>query len=135
MLAEFKEFIGRGNMIELAVAFVMGVAFQAVISTLTERVLMPAIALVFGEPDFDRVLMFGAIDPETGLPVGSAGALLTALIDFLIVAFALFMVIKAYNRFQRRSDAEEVDPEAAPEDVVLLREIRDALRAPDRGPR
>lgn len=127
MLTEFKEFINRGSFVELAVGFVMGVAFQAVVSTLTERVITPAIATLFGEPNFDRLLTFGAIDPETGMPVGSVGAVLTALLNFLLVAFALFLVVKGYNRL-KRDEPEEPEPEADPEDVVLLREIRDALR-------
>jgi large conductance mechanosensitive channel len=129
VIAEFKEFINRGSFVELAVGFVMGIAFQSVISALTERVITPAIAMVFGQPDFDTLLTFGAIDPETGMPVGSVGAVLTALVNFLLVAFALFLVVKGYNRLQRR-DPEEPEPEADPEDVVLLREIRDALRQP-----
>lgn len=127
MLTELKEFINRGSFVELAVGFVMGVAFQGVVSTLTERVLTPAIAMVFGEPDFDALLTFGAIDPETGVQVGSLGALLTALVNLLLVAAALFLVVKAYNRTQRRHPSEP-EPEADPEDVLLLREIRDALR-------
>ena len=127
MLTEFKEFINRGSFVEIAVAFVMGVAFQAVISTLTDRAITPAIAMIFGEPDFDALLTFGAIDPETGMPVGSVGAVLTALLNFLLVAFVLFLVVKGYNRMQRRRP-DEPEPEAHPEDVVLLREIRDALR-------
>ena len=135
MIAEFKEFIARGNMVELAVAFVMGVAFQSVISAITERVLTPLIAMLFGEPDFDSLLTFGAVDPETGIPAGSVGAVLTALLNFLLVALALFLVVKAYNRLQR-SQAEiaaDPEPELDPEDVVLLREIRDALTTRDRA--
>ncbi|MFP4311929.1 MAG: large conductance mechanosensitive channel protein MscL [Nitriliruptoraceae bacterium] len=133
MLAEFKEFIARGNMVELAVAFVLGVAFQSVVSTITERVLTPLIAWVFGEPNFDTLLTFGTVDPETGVPAGSLGAVLTALVNFLLVAIALFLVVKAYNRLQRSTEevAEEepVPTEADPEELVLLREIRDALTA------
>lgn len=135
MIAEFKEFIARGNMVELAVAFVMGVAFQSVISAITERVLTPLIAMLFGEPDFDSLLTFGAVDPETGIPAGSVGAVLTALLNFILVALALFLVVKAYNRLQR-SQAEiaaDPEPELDPEDVVLLREIRDALTTRDRA--
>jgi len=127
MVQEFKEFISRGNMIELAVAFVLGVSFQSVITAITGRVITPSIGLLFGEPDFDTLLMFGAIDPETGMQVGSVGAVLTALLNFVLVALALFLVVKAYNRM-RRSVPAEPEPEAEPEDVVLLREIRDALR-------
>ena len=132
MIAEFKEFISRGNMVDLAVAFVLGVAFQSVISTLTGRVLTPLIAMLFGEPNFDTLLTFGAIDAETGIPAGSVGAVLTALLNFVLVALALFLVVKAYNRLQRaraREAAAAPEPEADPEDLVVLREIRDALTA------
>jgi large conductance mechanosensitive channel len=131
--AEFKEFIARGNMVELAVAFVLGVAFQSVVSTITGRVLTPLIAWIFGEPNFDTLLTFGIVDPETGIPAGSLGAVLTALINFLLVAIALFLIVRTYNRFQRKEDQvvddEPAAPEPDPEDVVLLREIRDALTA------
>jgi len=134
VIAEFKEFISRGNMVDLAVAFVLGVAFQSVISTLTGRVLTPLIAMLFGEPNFDTLLTFGAIDPETGIPAGSVGAVLTALLNFVLVALALFLVVKAYNRLQRArareaAAAPEPEPEPDPEDLVVLREIRDALTA------
>lgn len=134
MIAEFKEFIARGNMVELAVAFVLGVAFQSVIATITGRVLTPLIAWVFGEPNFASLLTFGAVDPETGVPAGSVGAVLTALLNFLLVALALFLVVKAYNRLQRRQEEGAAEPESEPDpqDVQLLREIRDALTEPDR---
>jgi large conductance mechanosensitive channel len=140
VIAEFREFISRGNMVELAVAFVLGVAFQSVVSAITGRVLTPLIAWVFGEPNFDTVLTFGAVDPETGIPAGSIGSVLTALLNFLLVAIALFLIVKAYNRFQRREEAVAAAPpdaEVESEDVVLLREIRDALtqgRPGARGP-
>jgi len=137
VIAEFKEFIARGNMVELAVAFVLGVAFQSVISAITGRVLTPLIAMAFGEPNFDALLTFGQIDPETGVPAGSVGAVLTALVNFLLVAIALFLVVKGYNRLKRRQETAEeevpAEPEPDPEDVVLLREIRDALRGPRAG--
>ena len=134
MIAEFKEFIARGNMVELAVAFVLGIAFQSVIAAITGRVLTPLIAWVFGEPNFDTLLTFGAVDPETGVPAGSVGAVLTALITFLLVAIALFLVVKAYNRLQRRQEEGAAEPESEPDpqDVLLLREIRDALTERDR---
>ena len=139
MIAEFKEFIAHGNMVELAVAFVLGISFQSVVSTITGRVLTPLIAWVFGEPNFDTLLTFGAVDPETGIPAGSLGAVLTALINFLLVAVVLFLLIKAYNRLQRSQEAEAAAepavPEPDPEDVVLLREIRDALTTGRAGPR
>ncbi len=135
MLQEFKVFSDRGSFIDLAVGFVMGAAVTAVVQTLVNRLIMPAIGLVFGEPDFDNLLTFGGVDAD-GAPVGSVGAVLTALLNFVIVAFVLFLIIRAYNR-SRRADGGEPEPEAAaqaePQDVVLLREIRDLLRASEQG--
>lgn len=122
MIAEFKEFINRGNVIDLAVAVVLGAAFTPVIDAIVSRVLMPAIALVVGQPSFDAIGTFGED--------GSIGAVITAIVNFVLVALALFVVIKAYNRMQRRSPEQESapEPQADPDDVVLLREIRDVLR-------
>lgn len=129
MIAEFKEFINRGNFIDLAVAFVMGVAVAGVINTFVERLVMPIIGLIFREPNFDAVGQFACTNGECA---GSVGAVITALLNFLLVALALFFIIKAYNRMQR-STPEEPEPEAEPDDVVLLREIRDELRARNTG--
>ena len=135
MIQEFKEFINRGNVIDLAVAVVLGAAFAPVVSAVVDRVLMPAIGAVVGNPNFDTIGTFAcdpALDPTTGIQLadtvcaGSVGAVLTAIINFVLVGFALFLVVKAYNRMNRTEEAEP-EPEADPEDVVLLREIRDAL--------
>lgn len=136
MLREFREFINRGNVVELAVAFVMGVAFTPIIDNIVERVLMPVIGMLVGQPNVDTVGTFACepgLDPATNVVVGdtvcagSVGAVLTATINFLLVAAALFFVVKAYNRMNREEPAEP-EPEADPEDIVLLREIRDSLR-------
>jgi large conductance mechanosensitive channel len=136
VLQEFREFINRGNVVELAVAFVMGLAFKPIVDSIVNRVVMPIIGLLVGEPNFDTVGTFAcdpALDPTTNIVTadsvcaGSVGAVLTATVDFLLVAAALFFVVKAYNRMNRE-EAAEPEPEADPEDVVLLREIRDALR-------
>lgn len=124
MISEFREFINRGNFIDLAVGFVMGVAVTTVVTTIVERAIMPAIAMVFGEPNFDQVLTFGPV--VDGQQTGSLGAVLTALINFLLIAVVLFLIVRAYNRLQRQ-EPEQPEPEADPQDVVLLREIRDAL--------
>lgn len=139
MVQEFKEFISRGNVIDLAVAVVLGAAFAPVISSIVDRVLMPLIGMVVGQPNFDTVGTFacGAEgDPATLIAgcAGSVGAVLTAIINFLLVGLALFLVIKAYNRLQR-TDEGEPEPEAEAEDIVLLREIRDALQAGAAPPR
>lgn len=124
MIAEFREFISRGNFIDLAVGFVMGAAVTGVVNAIVERLLMPLIALVVGQPDFDAVGQFAC---EAGECAGSVGAVLTALVNFLLIGVALFLIVKAYNRL-KREQPEQPEPEAEPDDVVLLREIRDALR-------
>lgn len=139
MLKEFRDFINRGNVIELAVAFVLGVAFNPIVTTIVDRVLMPAIGLVVGKPNFDTFGTFACErggDPATGIVVGdqvcagSVGAVITVFTNFLLVAVALFFVVKAYNRFKAVN--EEPTPSgqpAEPDDVTLLREIRDLLAA------
>jgi large conductance mechanosensitive channel len=129
VIAEFKEFVNRGNFIDLAVGFVMGVAVAGVINTFVERLIMPIIGMIFGEPNFDDVGQFACTNGECA---GSVGAVITALINFLLVALALFFIVKAYNKMQR-AKPEEAEPEAEPDDVVLLREIRDELRTRSTG--
>lgn len=137
MIQEFKDFINKGNVVELAVAFVLGVAFKPIIDAIVERVLMPAIGLVVGQPNFDTVGTFacediGAEGAAEGLIVngaqmcsGSVGAVITAIVSFLLVALALFFVVRAYNRMQAQQD--EVDEEPGPSEIDLLTEIRDSL--------
>lgn len=127
MLDEFREFINRGNVIDLAVAVVMGAAFAPVISAIVESILMPLIGLVFSEPNFDAIGRFGCDGGECS---GSVGVAITALVNFFFVALALFFVVKGYNRMSRKSPEQDAGPEpdADPDDIVLLREIRDALR-------
>ena len=128
MIDEFREFINRGNFIDLAVGFVMGVAVTTVVQTIVARLIMPLIGLLFGDANFDNLLTFGDAVGEDGVPIGSVGAVLTAVVNFLLVALVLFLIVRAYNRMQR-SEPDEPEPEADAEEVVLLREIRDALRA------
>ena len=128
MIKEFREFIMRGNLIDLAVAFVMGVAFKEVVTAFTGRIVSPLIGLIFGIPDLTGVWVFGEIDEATGLPEGSVGAFLEATLDFVIIAFVMFLVVKAYNRARAALEkAEEEAPAEPSEDIVLLREIRDSL--------
>lgn len=130
MIQEFKEFINKGNLVEIAVAFVMGVAFADVVAALTNRIVSPLIGLIFNLESLAGVWTFGELDPETGQPVGSVGAFIEAFINFLIVAFVMFLVVRAYNRMKARMEepAEEA-PAEDPEDIKLLREIRDNLKA------
>jgi large conductance mechanosensitive channel len=117
MLKEFKEFISRGNLVDLAVAVVLGLAFGAVVNSLVADVFTPLIAAIFGQPDFSAITI-GVGESEILI-----GNFLNALISFLIVAFVLFLVVKAYNR----AFPKEEEP-AGPSEVELLTEIRDELR-------
>ena len=124
LVEEFKEFISRGNVVDLAVAVVIGAAFTAVVTSFANDILMQLVAAVVGKPDFDTL----------SLTLGDAeiyfGRFLTALINFVIVAAAIFLVVKAVNtmtNLRRRREKEEEAAEAAPTEVELLAEIRDAL--------
>lgn len=124
MVKEFKEFIAKGNLIELAVAFVMGVAFSGLVNTFINRIVNPFLGLLFNVSSLETMGLFGNVDETTGLQAGSVGAFLGAIVNFLLVALVMFFVVKAYNRMRR--PPEEVPP---PEEIVLLREIRDGVRA------
>ena len=131
MLSEFKEFAMRGNVIDLAVGVVIGAAFGKIVTALVEKVVMPPIGLLIGGVDFSKwvwtlkeagVDAAGNVVPAVGIGIGE---FINAIIQFVILAFAVFLVVKAVNRIARR----EPPPPAAPsEDVLLLREIRDALK-------
>lgn len=113
---EFKEFINRGNVLDLAVGVVIGVAFTAVVTSFVDDVLSPIIGAIAGRPNFDDLTF------ELGDGVIRYGSFITAVIDFVIVAFALFLVIKAFNTFRRK---EEDEPELTEKDVLV--QIRDLL--------
>ena len=122
---DFRKFVMRGNVLDLAVAVVIGVAFNAVVNSLVNDVIMQLIAAVFGQPDFNRFV----------LTINDAqihyGKFLTALVNFLIVAATLFVIIKAFEEMQkrrRRGDIDDVPDEEKSDEVVLLGEIRDLLR-------
>ena len=116
MLREFKEFISKGNVVEIAVALILALAFNQVIQALVIGVFDPLIAAVFGKPDLSSIT-FNVGDASI-----SIGFFLDALIAFLITAFVLFLVVKAYNRAFPKDEA------AGPTEVELLTEIRDELR-------
>lgn len=123
MLKEFKEFILRGNIIDLAVAVVVGTAFTAVVTAMTTFVLMPIIGIIFGKPDFSDALILTINNSEIRF-----GAFLTAAVNFIIIAFAMFMVLKAVNKAMNfRKRPEEEAAEAEKTEVELLAEIRDLL--------
>ena len=136
MISEFKQFTMRGNVIDLAVGVVIGGAFGKIVGTLVDKVLMPPIGLLIGGVDFSHwvyTLKAAALDaagkeiPAVSIGIGE---FLNAIIQFLIVAFAIFMVVKAINASQRQETEAPAQAAAAPSDEVkLLTEIRDALKA------
>ncbi len=118
LLTEFKGFVNRGNLVELAIAFVLATAFAPVVLSIVDNILMPIIAAIVGQPDFSTL----------GFDVGDArinyGIPLTLIINFVIIAFVCFLVVKAYN-----SRKEPVEEAAGPSEIELLTEIRDELRS------
>ena len=131
MMTEFKEFARRGNVIDLAVGVVIGAAFGKIVTALVDKVIMPPLGLLIGGVDFAKlgiVLKEATVDAagkEVPAVVLAYGEFINALVQFVIVAFAIFLVVKAINRLHKKP-AEA--PAATPEDILLLREIRDALR-------
>jgi large conductance mechanosensitive channel len=123
VIKEFREFISRGNVVDLAVAVVIGGAFGLVVTSFTNDILMQIIAAVVGEPDFSA-LTFTVNDS-----VIRYGAFLTALVNFLIIAFALFLVVKAINAAQNLATRNKLEEEPAATEIDLLTEIRDELRS------
>jgi large conductance mechanosensitive channel len=117
-LKEFKEFISKGNLVEVAVAFVLGLAFKAVIDAFMTGIVNPIIGLILGKPNLDDVLTFTVRDSTI-----SIGLVLTQIVSLIIVGFVLFVIVKAYNRMRGPQ------PDAGPDEIALLTEIRDELRA------
>lgn len=138
-MGEFKSFIARGNVLDLAVAVIIGAAFGTIIASLTADMIMPLIGAVFGKVDFSsHYLLLGPVPAgyhgpmsyaalkAAGAPMLGYGAFVTAIVNFLILAFAIFLLIKAATRMARRTEPDM--PAAGPsEEVLLLREIRDSL--------
>ena len=127
MIQEFKDFVSKGSLVEIAVAFVMGVAFASVVSAFTTRIITPLIGMIFNVSNLENTMTFGDVDPETGVAAGSVGAFLAATINFLIVAFVMFMVIRAYNNMKAKMEEPAEEEAAGPSEVELLTEIRDQL--------
>ncbi len=119
MLKEFRDFAMKGNIVDLAVAVVIGAAFSEVVKGLTNSLIMPLVSMVLGK---DGV---GALSFTVGGTIFPVGVFLQAVINFILVAFVLFLIIKAMNSMKKK---EEAAAPATPEDIALLREIRDALK-------
>lgn len=136
MLSEFKEFIARGNVMDLAVGVIIGGAFATITKSLTEDIIMPVIGAIFGGVDFSNMFIrLGAVPAgvspndyaalkAAGVAMFGYGAFITAVINFLILAFIIFLLVRTVNRMVRK----EPDAPAGPSEVELLAEIRDELR-------
>lgn len=120
MLKEFKDFAMKGNVIDLAVATVLGVAFNAIVGAVVDNIIMPIVGMITGGIDFN------ALSVKVGSAELKYGMAITATIKFLAIAMFLFLVIKAMNKMKKKEEAAA--PAAPAEDIVLLREIRDALK-------
>jgi len=142
VIKEFKDFIAKGNVMDLAVGIIIGAAFTAIVGSLVSDLINPIIGLVLGGVDFSNmyVVMSGEVAPgagletarESGAAIFAYGAFITAVINFLIIAFVVFMLVKSVNKLQDATKkAEEAAPEApkGPTQEELLAEIRDVLKA------
>ncbi len=138
MISEFKAFIARGNVLDLAVAVIIGAAFGKIVTSLTEDIIMPVIGKIFGGLDFSSYFLVlgdvpaalqGSTDyaalKKAGVPLFGYGEFITQSVNFLIVAFIIFMLVRAVNKVAPKP---EVVAPGDPADVVLLREIRDELK-------
>jgi large conductance mechanosensitive channel len=121
MIREFRDFIAKGNLIDIAVGFIMGAAFIALIGALVDDVLMPIVAIPFGEPSFDSLIW--TVNGSEIL----IGSFVTAVVAFLLVAVAVFFsIVKPYNAYRERAGGDE-DEDAGPDEIELLTQIRDSL--------
>ena len=139
-MAGFREFLARGNVIDLAVAVIIGAAFGTIVTSLTGDIIMPAVGAIFGEMDFSSYFIrLGPIpasyagDPNSyaalkaaGVPMLGYGQFLTAVVNFLILAFIIYQLVKAAARMRKAEDEAPAEPS---EELLVLREIRDALKA------
>lgn len=138
MVSGFKSFIMRGNVVDLAVAVIIGAAFTKIVTSLTEDIIMPVVGWLFGGLDFaNRFILLGPVPPgldaadyaglkEAGVAMVGYGALISAAINFLIVGFIIYLMVQSLKRSMPHKD---VPAETEPADIALLREIRDELRA------
>jgi large conductance mechanosensitive channel len=144
MLQEFREFAVKGNVVDLAVGVIIGAAFGKIVESLVADIVMPIISRIIGKIDFSNLFIVLADVPagtpmtldalkKAGVPVLAWGNFITVAVNFLILAFAVFLMVQQINRLRRRMEsppasAQSTEPAPPPEDVLLLREIRDSLR-------
>lgn len=142
MLQEFREFAVKGNAVDLAVGVIVGGAFGKIVDSIVGDLIMPLVSRIVGQLDFSNLFVVLANNPnnlttlaelkKAGIPVFAYGSFLTILVNFVILAFIIFMMVKQINRLRMSSEAEAsaapVVEAPTPEDIVLLREIRDSLK-------
>jgi large conductance mechanosensitive channel len=139
MLQEFKQFIAKGNVLDLAVAVIIGAAFATIVASLTEEIIMPVVGAMFGGADFSSYFILLSVPTgyqgsltdyaalkEAGAAMIGYGAFVTALINFLILAFIVFLLVRTANKLTRKQEKEAAP--AGPSEIDLLTEIRDELR-------
>ena len=138
MMQEFREFAVKGNVIDLAVGVIIGGAFGKIVDSVVADLIMPVVGMVFGKLDFSSLFIVLGTPPantpmtldalkKAGVPVFAYGNFITVAVNFAILAFIIFLMIRQINRLKRNEPAPA--PAAPPEDVVLLREIRDSLKS------
>jgi len=144
LLHEFREFAIKGNVVDLAVGIIIGAAFGKIVESLVGDVMMPVIGRIVGKLDFSsKFFVLGDVPAGTamtldalkkaGVPVLAWGNFVTVAVNFLILAFVIFLMVKQINRLRRRyaeTPAQAAEPAPPPEDIMLLREIRDSLKRP-----
>ena len=142
MASEFREFAIKGNVIDLAVGVIIGAAFGKIVDSLVKDLLMPPIGMLLGNVDFTNlfvVLRDGKsagpyltleVAQKAGAVTFNYGVFVNTCISFVIIAFAVFLLIRAINKMKRAQEQQPAAPAAPPEEVVLLREIRDSLKKP-----
>lgn len=139
MMQEFKEFAVKGNVIDLAVGVIIGGAFGKIVDSIVGDLIMPIVGAVFGKLDFSSLFIAMGTPPagtamtldalkKAGVPVFAYGSFITVAVNFAILAFIIFMMIQQVNRLKKAEPAPAPAPVVTPEDVVLLREIRDSLK-------
>ena len=136
---EFREFAVKGNVVDLAVGVIIGGAFGKIVDSLVADVIMPLVGLVFGKLDFSNLyLTLGTVPAgvannladlkKAGVPVLAYGNFITIAVNFIILAFVIFLMVKQINRLRRSKEEAPAAPDTPAEDIVLLREIRDSLK-------
>ena len=142
MLSEFKEFIAKGNVMELAVAVIIAGAFAVIVASMTSDLIMPIVGMIFGDVDFsDKYMVLSSETDVTGMSLEAAreaganvlawGAFLTSVINFLILAFIIFLLVRYANKAKAKFEKLEepaAEEDAGPTEIELLTEIRDALK-------